>query len=169
VLAATATPPNHFVMSKCSKQSSDRCSVFYKTPETPCFIHCIPSHFTNLTRSKSLPESLAQFRFAELVQFQETLFAQIDALHVGRVLRGRARDSAGDNHGVGLEDDAVVDDLVDGEGSQVVVLDERALVDGVSVAGTVSGNSGVCRVMDGLLTSGGCSDCPSARAQRCTA
>ena len=38
-----------------------------------------------------------------------------------------------------LEHNTVVDDLVDGEGGEVVVLDERALVDGVPVAGTVSG------------------------------
>ena len=122
-----------------------------------------------MTRSQPLSEPLAQFRFAELVKLQETFFAQIDALHVGRVLRGRARDSASDDHGVGLENDAVVDDLVDGERGQVIVLDERALVDGVPVVSTVSGTCLACRGVDGLLTSGGCSSCPSAQARRCTA
>jgi hypothetical protein len=145
VLAATATPANHFVMSNCSKQSSDRCSIFYKLPKRPAVSIAFHSMSQILTRSQPLPEPLAQFRFAELVQLQETLFAQIDALHVGRVLRRRARDSAGDDHGVGLEDDAVVDDFVDGERGQVVVLDERALVDGVPVAGTVSGSCLVFR------------------------
>jgi hypothetical protein len=56
-------------------------------------------------------------------------------LHVGRVLRRWAGDSAGDDYRVGLEDDAVVDDLVDGEGGQVVV----------PVARTVSGNARACR------------------------
>lgn len=37
-----------------------------------------------------------------------------------------------DDGGVGLEDDAVVYDLVDGEGYEVVVFDECALVDGRS-------------------------------------
>jgi hypothetical protein len=73
--------------------------------------------------SQSLPKPLSQLRFAELVQFEQTLFAQVDALHVGRVLRGRARDSAGDDYGVGLEDDAVVDDFVDREGGEVIVFD----------------------------------------------
>jgi hypothetical protein len=73
--------------------------------------------------SQSLPEPLSQLRFAELVQFEKSLFAQIDALHVGSILRGWARDSAGDDHGVGFEDDAVVDDFVDREGGQVVVFD----------------------------------------------
>ena len=126
-------------------------------------------HVTILSRSQALPEPFAQFRFSELVQLQETLFTQIDALHVGRVLRRWAGDSAGYDHGVGLEDDAVVDDLVYGERGKIVVLDERALVDGVPVADTVSG---ICRVrrrgIDTLLTSAGCSDCLSARAQRCT-
>ena len=84
-----------------------------------------------MTRSQPLSEPLAQFRFAELVKLQETFFAQIDALHVGRILRRWAGDSAGDDYRVGLEDDAVVDDLVDGEGGQVVVLDDGALVDRV--------------------------------------
>jgi hypothetical protein len=82
--------------------------------------------------SQSLPKPLSQLRFTELVQFQQTLFAQIDALHVGSILRGWARDSAGDDYGVGLEDNAVVNDFVDGEGREVVVLDQGALVDGVS-------------------------------------
>jgi hypothetical protein len=67
-----------------------------------------------------LSEPLSQLRFAELVQLEETLFAQVDALHVGRVLCGWARDSAGDDYGVG---DAVVDDFVDREGGQVIVFD----------------------------------------------
>lgn len=73
-----------------------------------------------------------------MVQLEQTLFAQVDALHVGGVLRGRLGNSAGDDYGVGLEDDAVVDDLVDREGGEVVVLDECALVDGVSVGIEVS-------------------------------
>jgi hypothetical protein len=144
-IAATTSPPSHFVMSNCSKQSSDRCSIFYKTPETPCLSIAFHPISQNLTRSQPLPEPLAQFRLAKLVQLQETFFAQINALHVGRVLRRWAGDSAGDDYRVGLEDDAVVDDLVDGEGGQVVVLDEGALVDGVPVARTVSGNARACR------------------------
>jgi hypothetical protein len=48
-------------------------------------------------------------------------------------LCGRAGDSASDDYGVGLEDDAVVDNFVDRKRCEVVVLDECALVDGVSV------------------------------------
>lgn len=86
-------------------------------------------------RSQALPQPLAQLSFAELVQFEQTLFAQVDALHVGRVLCGRLGDSAGDDYGVGFEDDAVVDDFVDREGGEVVVLNQGALVDGVSRMG----------------------------------
>jgi hypothetical protein len=73
--------------------------------------------------SQSLPKPLPQLRLAELVQFEQTLFAQVHALHVGRILCRRARDAAGDDYGVGLEDDAVVDDFVDREGREVVVFD----------------------------------------------
>lgn len=60
-------------------------------------------------------------------------------------MRGRLGHSAGDDYGVGLEDDAIVNDFVDREGSEVVVLDERALVNGVSVGVVVSRRS--CRYM----------------------
>lgn len=78
-----------------------------------------------------MPQPLSKLRLTELVQLQQTLLAQVDVLHVGGVLRRRARDSAGDDHRVGFEDDAVVHDLVDGEGSKVIVFDQCALVDGV--------------------------------------
>lgn len=76
-----------------------------------------------------MPEPLAKLRFAELVQLEETLFAEIHALHVGCVLRRRAGHTACDDYRVCFEDDAIVDDLVDSEGGEVVVFDERALVD----------------------------------------
>lgn len=41
-------------------------------------------------RSQSLPEPLSQLRFAKLIQLKQTLFAQVDALHVGSVLCGWA-------------------------------------------------------------------------------
>ena len=88
-----------------------------------------------IRRSQALPEPLSQLRFAELVQLEQTLFTQVHALHVGRVLCGWLGHSAGDDDGVGLEDDAVVDDFVDCERGEVVVLDQCALVDGVSAGG----------------------------------
>lgn len=75
---------------------------------------------------------------AELVNLQEALFAEIDALHVGDVLCRRSADAASDDDGVGLEDDAVVDDLVNGQRSQIVVFNQRAFVDRVSVGVLVS-------------------------------
>jgi hypothetical protein len=55
------------------------------------------------------------------------------------ILGGRPADALHDDGGVGLEDDAVVDDFVDGEGYQVVVLDDGSLVDGLpGVAGLVA-------------------------------
>lgn len=55
--------------------------------------------------------------------------------------RGTA-DALGDNQRVRLEDDAVVDDLVDGEGDEVVVFDDGAFVDGLSVGDVVSWRRG---------------------------
>lgn len=98
----------------------------FKLPKRPAVF--LSKH----NRSESLPEPLAKLRLAELVQLEQTFFAQVHALHVGGVLCGWLGDSAGDNHRVGLEDDAVVDDLVDGERGEVVVLDQCALVDRIS-------------------------------------
>jgi hypothetical protein len=62
-----------------------------------------------------------------LCQVVDTLFTEVDAAH-GDILRRSLADSLDDDGGVGLEDDAVVDDLVYGEGDKVVVLDDRSFV-----------------------------------------
>jgi hypothetical protein len=79
-------------------------------------------------RSQIPPNELNALLLSKLPQILDALLAEIDVLHVGRVLGGRLRDAAGDHDWVGLEDDAVVDDLVDCQGHEVVVLQEGAAI-----------------------------------------
>lgn len=78
-----------------------------------------------------LPHSLREFELAELPRIQQPLLAQIDVLHGRDILRRRFADATRYDDGVRLEDDAVVDDLVDGEGEDVVVFNQGAFIDGV--------------------------------------
>lgn len=89
--------------------------------------------FRPLSRScttplQTLSQPVRQFRLAQLGEVVDTLFAEVDAAEV-HVLRRRLADSLHDDGRVGLEDDAVVNDLVNGEGDKVVVLDDCALID----------------------------------------
>ena len=92
---------------------------------------------------------LRQLPLSKVPHVHQTLFGEVDVLHRGHVLGRGLADARGDNDGVGLEDDAVVNELVNGEGlfwsilrvqvlpsrtyHEVVVLDDGALVDRVSV------------------------------------
>lgn len=58
------------------------------------------------------------------------MLAKIDPAHWD-VLLGRLADSLDDDGGIGLEDDAVVDDLVNCEGHEVVVLNDGPFVYGL--------------------------------------
>jgi hypothetical protein len=58
----------------------------------------------------------------------DALLAEVDPANVD-VLRRRSAHSLDDNGGVRFQDDAVVDNLIDGEGDEVVVFDNGALVD----------------------------------------
>lgn len=76
---------------------------------------------------QTLSQPVCQFRLAELRQIVDALFAEVDAAD-GEVLCGCAADALDDDCGIGLENDAVVDDFVNGEGDEVVVFDNGALV-----------------------------------------
>lgn len=60
------------------------------------------------------------------------MFGQVDAAEVDVLGRGAA-DALNDDGGVRLEDNAVVDNLVNGQRYQVVVLDDGAAVDRLPV------------------------------------
>lgn len=77
---------------------------------------------------QALSQPVGQFRLAVLGEVVDALLAEVDAAD-GGVLGGSAADALDDNGGIRLEDDAVVDNLVDGERDEVVVLDDGALVD----------------------------------------
>lgn len=55
------------------------------------------------------------------------MFAEVDPAN-GQVLRRGSTDALHNNGGVGFEDDAVVDNLVDGKGDEVVVFNNGPLV-----------------------------------------
>lgn len=82
----------------------------------------------SMTSLETLSQPVGQFRLAVLRQVVNALLAEIDAAD-GGVLRGSAADALDDNGGIRLENDAVVDNLVDGERDEVVVFDNGALVD----------------------------------------
>lgn len=81
--------------------------------------------------SQPLPHPLGQFHFPKLPRVHQPLLAEIDIFHTRHILHGRPADATGDNNGVRFEDDAVVDDFVDGEGDEVVVFDDGAFVRGI--------------------------------------
>lgn len=77
-----------------------------------------------------MTQPVCDLGLAQLGQIVDTLFAKgVDAPEVDNVLRRRLAASLHDNSGVRLEDDAVVDELVDEEGDEVVVFDYCPLVD----------------------------------------
>ena len=82
--------------------------ILSQTPTTPC-----PANRMCL---KALPYPLSQLSLTKLPRVQEALFREIDVLHRGHVLRRGLADTRGNNDGVGFEDDAVVYELVYGEG-----------------------------------------------------
>lgn len=83
------------------------------------------------TPGSQLPHPLREFELAKLPRIQQALLAQIDVLHGRDILRRRFADATRDDDGVRLEDDAVVDDLVDREGEDVVVFNQGSFIGGV--------------------------------------
>lgn len=78
-----------------------------------------------------MPQPVRQLGPAQLRQVVDALLAEgVDAAQVD-VLGRRFAHPLDDDGGVSLEDDAVVDNLVDGERDEVVVLDDGALVYGL--------------------------------------
>lgn len=123
-----------------------------RTPATPCL---------SIMQSQSLSYPLGQLPLSKVPHVHQALFREVDVLHRRHVLGGWLADTRGDDDGVRLEDDAVVDELVDGERlrdgqrgpwmavvhtyHEVVVLNDGALVDRVPVSLSVW-------VLDGRVT-----------------
>lgn len=74
-----------------------------------------------------LAKPICELRLAELRQVVNTLFAEIDAAQ-GNVLGGRAADPLDDDGRVGLQDDAIVDNFINGQRDEVVVFDNGSLI-----------------------------------------
>lgn len=75
-----------------------------------------------------LSQSFRKTPLAEFPSVHETLFREVDVLHVGCIGGRCAADTRRDHNGVCLENDSVVDSFVNGKGNKVVVLDDSALV-----------------------------------------
>ena len=90
-----------------------------------------------MAQLQSLSQPVGQFRLAQLCQVVDALFAEVDAAN-GEVLCGCAADALDNDCGISFEDDAVVDDFVNGERGEVVVFDNGALVDGLPGVSSVS-------------------------------
>lgn len=94
----------------------------------PPLLHKHPKINTKTAISSHLPNPLHGLRFRQLPRVHDPLLAQIDALDARDILGRGAGDTGGDDDGIGLENDAVVDYLVDGERDEVVVFDQSAFV-----------------------------------------
>lgn len=75
-----------------------------------------------------LPQSLRQPPFPKLPRIHQPLLRQINVLHIRRIRGRRSADPRCNENRVRFEDDAVVDDLVNGQRDEVVVLDDSAFV-----------------------------------------
>ena len=73
----------------------------------------IQAHMERCISLKTLSQTLTQLLFSELIYFEQPFFTEVEPLHVGYVLNRGPADSACDNDGISLEDDAIVDDLID--------------------------------------------------------
>lgn len=79
--------------------------------------------------SQPLPQPIPQLRLPKLRQIVHALLTQINALQLRHILRRRLANPLHDNRRIRLEDNAIIDNLIDSQGNQVVVLDYGALID----------------------------------------
>lgn len=68
-----------------------------------------------------LSHPLGQFILAKFKQIVNALLTEVHTLDIGDILRRCPADPARHDHRINLQYDTVVDDLVDGEGDEVVV------------------------------------------------
>lgn len=80
-----------------------------------------------------LPQTLSKTPLAKLPRIHQTLLRKVDTLHVRGIGGGGTADTRGDENGVSLENDSVVDNLINGQRNKVVVLNDSALVGGTPV------------------------------------
>jgi hypothetical protein len=95
-------------------------------------------NFKSQAGSEALSEPVCKLGLSELGEIIDTLFTEVDAADLD-ILSGCFAHALDDDSGIGLEDNAVVDDLVNGEGDKVVVLDNGALVNGLPSIGLAQG------------------------------
>lgn len=85
------------------------------------------------TQTLHLPHPLRQLVFPKLQQIHDTLFAKVDPLDIGYILRRRPADPARHDDRVNLKYDSIIDNLINGKGDEVVALYQGTLVGRISV------------------------------------
>jgi hypothetical protein len=76
-----------------------------------------------------LPQPIPQLGLPKLRQVIHTLLTQINALQLCHILRRRLANPLHDDRWIRLEDNAIIDNLVDRQGNQIIILNNGALVD----------------------------------------
>lgn len=74
-----------------------------------------PFTFSTSIPALHLPQAFGQTPLAKFPGIKQTLFGEVDALHVWCIGGGRTANPRSDHDRVGLEDDSVVNDLVNCE------------------------------------------------------
>jgi hypothetical protein len=79
-----------------------------------------------IASSQALSYPLCQLPLAILPRVHEPLLGEFDVLHRGHVLRGGPANARGHGYGVGLQDDTVVYQFVDGKGLHALAVDSTS-------------------------------------------
>ena len=103
-------------MHCCQLSRLARCLLTYTKPDKVCRLCSLESDGLHLSHA------LRQLVFAKLEQIINTLFAKVHTLDIRDILRRCPADPARHDHGINLEYDAVINDLVNGERDEIVVL-----------------------------------------------
>lgn len=77
--------------------------------------------------SKTLSYPLGQLPLSKVPHVHQPLLGEVNVLHRGHVLRRWLADTRSNNDGVGLEDDSIVYQLIDGERLTTSVMRSRAV------------------------------------------
>jgi hypothetical protein len=99
----------------------------HKPPISPCNFSA--SILPILLHSQTLPQPIPQLGLPKLRQVIHTLLTQINALQLCHILRRRLANPLHDDRWIRLEDNAIIDNLVDRQGNQIIILNNGALVD----------------------------------------
>lgn len=103
-------------------------------PSSPAIVALVPPLTSDIRpyqpRLQSLAQPVGKLGLAKLSQVVNALFAEIDAADL-EVLSRSAANALDNNRGVGLENNTIINDFVNGERNKIVVLYNCALINGL--------------------------------------